>query len=173
MSEAHGLITQAVPGAAEDEILKTAQITAAQLNATFEGSKPAFLETIPGYAASLANDLPPGVRFVKAGGIECIYNEDAVAKELNLPAGADVDAVVREKLERGAYGSLLGYGMDTAMERPCTYVRIMDGDKEIFGFMAPADKQEAIKYAADRLRDFQKEFPDKQWSYSLEDLPAR
>ena len=173
MSQAYGLLSSQVPEATRAETERVAQTTAAQLNAVFEGRKPAFLETVPEFTASFADNLPPGVRFVKAGGIECIYNEEAVAKELNLPAGADVDAVVRDKLERGAYGSLLGYGMDTAMERPCTYVRIMDGDKEIFGFMAPADKQEAIKYAADRLRDFQKEFPDKQWSYSLEDLPAR
>ena len=160
-----------MPGAAEDEILKTAQITAAQLNATFEGSKPAFLESIPGYTSSLANDLPPGVRFVKAGGIECIYNEAAIAKELNLPEGTDVEAIVREKLEQGSYGKLLGYGMDTMLERPCTYVSIKEGEKEIFGFMAPADNQEALKYATARLRDFQKEFPDKQWSFNLRFLP--
>ena len=161
-----------MPGAAEDEILKTAQITAAQLNATFEGSKPAFLESIPGYTSSLANDLPPGVRFVKAGGIECIYNEAAVAKELNLPEGTDVDAFVREKLEQGTYGSLLGYGMDTAMERPCTYVKITREGKEFFGFMTSPDMQEATKYAQQRLDDFKREFPESKWSYSLKSLPA-
>ena len=171
VSQGYGLIAQAVPGAAEAEILKTAQITAAQLNATFDGTKPAFIESIPGYSAALAKDLPPGVRFVEAGGIECIYNEAAIAKELNLPEGTDVEAIVREKLEQGSYGKLLGYGMDTMLERPCTYVSIKEGEKEIFGFMAPADNQEALKYATARLRDFQKEFPDKQWSFNLRFLP--
>ena len=165
VSEAYGLITQAVPGAAEDEILKTAQITAAQLNATFEGSKPAFLETIPGYASSLANELPPGVRFTEAGGLECIYNEAAVAKELNLPAGADVDAVVREKLKHGNYGGLLGYGMDTVLERPCIRVEITRNGKKVFGFRTSTDMQEATQYAQQRrqtphLRDQPGQHPD-------------
>ena len=171
VSEAHGLITQAVPGAAEDEILKTAQITAAQLNATFEGSKPAFLETIPGFASSLANDLPPGVRFTEAGGLECIYNEAAVAKELNLPPGADVDAVVRKKLEQGTYGSLLGYGMDTVLERPCVRVKITRNGEEIFGFRTSPNQQKAEKYAQERLRDFEKEFPDDHWEATLTPMP--
>ena len=141
------------------------------MNAVFEGRKPAFLETVPEFTASFADNLPPGVRFVKAGGIECIYNEEAVAKELNLPAGADVDAVVRDKLERGAYGSLLGYGMDTAMERPCTYVKITRNGEEICGFMTSADQQQATKYAQERLRDFEKEFPDDYWEASLTPLP--
>ena len=130
------------------------------MNAVFDGRKPAFLETVPDFTASFADNLPPGVRFVKAGGIECIYNEEAVAKELNLPAGADVDAVVREKLERGAYGSLLGYGMDTAMERPCTYVKITRDGQGVFGFMTSADMQEAKRYAQQRLDDFKREFPN-------------
>ncbi len=170
--QAYGLLSSQVPEATRAETERVAQITAAQLNAVFDGRKPAFLETVPEFTSSFAKDLPPGVRFVKAGGIECIYNETAVVKELNLPPGADVDAVVREKLEQGAYGSLLGYGLDTAMERPCSYVKIKDGERNVFGFMAPADKQEALKYAAERLEDFKKEFPQGQWSFSLDPLPA-
>ena len=171
VSQAYGLLSSQVPEATRAETERVAQTTAAQLNAVFEGRKPAFLETVPEFTASFADNLPPGVRFIKAGGIECIYNEEAVAKELNLPAGADVDAVVREKLERGAYGSLLGYGMDTAMERPCTYVKITRNGEEICGFMTSADQQQATKYAQERLRDFEKEFPDDYWEASLTPLP--
>ena len=172
VSEAYGLLSSQVPEATRAETERVAQITAAQLNAVFDGRKPAFLETVPEFTSSFTDDLPPGVRFAKAGGLECIYNEAAVAKEMNLPEGTDVDAFVREKLEQGTYGSLLGYGMDTAMERPCTYVKIKDGEKNVFGFMAPADKQEALKYAVERLEDFKKEFPQGQWSFSLDPLPA-
>ena len=76
-----------------------AATVAAQFNATLAGNKPAFLETVPGLTPSFAKDLPPGVRFVEAGGIECIYNEAAVARELNLPEGADVESIVRKRLE--------------------------------------------------------------------------
>ena len=149
-----------------------ASTVTAQFNATLTGNKPAFLETDPSLVRSFAQNLPQGIGYAEAEGVACIYNREAVAKELNLPEGADVDAIVQEKLDQGSYGKLLGYGMDTILERPCTYVSIMDGEREIFGFMAPADNQEAIKYAGARLRDFQKEFPNKQWSYSLENLPA-
>ena len=170
--QAYGLLSSQVPEATRAETERVAQITAAQLNAVFDGSKPAFLETVPGFTSSFADDLPPGVHFAKAGGIECIYNEAAVAKELNLPEGTDVDAFVREKLEQGTYGSLLGYGMDTAMERPCTYVKITREGEEVFGFMTSPDQQQAEKYAQDRLRDFETEFPDAHWEASLIPIPA-
>ena len=90
----------------------------------------------------------------------CIYNEAAVAKEMNLPAGADIDAFVRERLEKGNYGSLLGYGMDTITERPCFRVGISRNGVEIFGFMTSPDKQKATQYAQQRLEDFKREFPE-------------
>ena len=160
-----------MPGAAEKEILKTAQETAAQLNAVFDGKKPAFLESIPGYGKALAKDLPPGVRFVEAGGLECIYHEAAVAKELNLPKGADVDSIVRRKLEAGTYGRLLGYGADTMHGRPCHRVAIRRNGKDFFGFMSSPSKAEAEKYAKARMQDFADEFPSEQWQTFIEYLP--
>lgn len=144
----------------------------AQFNATLAGSKPAFLETVPGLTPSLAKDLPPGVRLIKAGGLECIYNEAAVAGELHLPAGADVESIVREKLESGAYGKLLGYGMDTMLERPCIYVKINRDARFVFGFMTSPDRQVATRYALQRLADFRGEFPQSKWSFALLPLPA-
>lgn len=144
----------------------------AQFNATLAGSKPAFLETEPELVRGLSRNLPKGMGYAEAEGIACIYNREAVAQELGLPKGADVDAIVRERLDTGAYGKLLGYGMDTMLERPCTYVSIRDGEKEIFGFMTSPDMQEAIKYAQRRLDDFKREFPEGRWSYALLPIPA-
>ena len=155
-----------------EETERVAKITAAQLNAVFSGDKPAFLETVPDFTASFAEDLPPGVHFAKAGGLECIYNREAVAKELNLPAGADVDSIVRKKLETGTYGKLLGYGMDTMLERPCIYVKINRDGRFVFGFMTSPDRQVATRYALQRFADFKREFPQSEWSYALLPLPA-
>ena len=170
--QGYRLIAQAVPGAAEKEILKTAQQTAAQLNATFTGRKPAFLESIPGYSKALAKDLPPGVRFAEAGGLECIYHEAAVAKELNLPEGADVDAVVRQKLEAGTYGRLLGYGADTMLERPCHYVSIQRNGEDFFGFISSPCRDRAAQYAEARMQDFAEQFPGEQWQTIIKYLPG-
>ena len=158
-------------GATREETERVAKITAAQLNAVFSGDKPAFLETVPDFTASFAEDLPPGVHFAKAGGLECIYNREAVAKELNLPAGADVDSIVRKKLETGTYGKLLGYGMDTMLERPCHRVVIQCNGADFFGFMSSPSRTEAGKYAAARMQDFSNEFPAEQWNAFLTYLP--
>ena len=116
--------------------------------------------------------MPNGIGYAEAEGIACIYNRKAVVQELGLPEGSDVDAIIRERLNTGAYGKILGYGMDTMLERPCTYVSIKEGEKEIFGFMTSPDMQEAIKYAQRRLADFKREFPQSQWSYALLPLPS-
>ena len=158
-------------GAAPEEVERVAQITAAQLNAVFDGKKPAFLETVSGFTSSFARDLPPGVRFAEAGGLEIIYHEAAVAKELNLPKGADVDSIVRRKLEAGTYGRLLGYGADTMHGRPCHYVSIRRNGEEFFGFMSSPSKAEAEKYAKARMQDFADEFPSEQWQTFIEYLP--
>ncbi len=148
-----------------------AATVAAQFNATLAGNKPAFLETVPGLTASLAKDLPPGVRFAEAGGLECIYHEAAVAKELNLPKGADVDSIVRRKLEAGTYGRLLGYGADTVLDRPCRRVAILRNGKEFFGFISSPSKAEAERYAKARKQDFADEFPSEQWQTVIKYLP--
>ena len=148
-----------------------AATVAAQFNATLAGNKPAFLETVHGLTASLAKDLPPGVCFAEDGGMEIIYHEAAVAKELNLPKGADVDAIVRQKLEAGTYGRLLGYGADTMHGRPCHRVAIRRNGKDFFGFMSSPSKAEAEKYAKARMQDFADEFPSEQWQTFIEYLP--
>lgn len=143
----------------------------AQFNATLAGNKPAFLETDPPLVRILAQDLPDGIGYAEAQGLACIYNREAVAKELNLPKGADVDSIVRKKLEAGTYGKLLGYGMDTMLERPCHRVVIQCNGADFFGFMSSPSRTEAGKYAAARMQDFSNEFPAEQWNAFLTYLP--
>ena len=172
VSEVYRRIEEAYGAAASVDKEGFAATVTAQFNATLAGSKPAFLETDPELVRSLSRNLPNGIGYAEAEGIACIYNRKAVVQELGLPEGTDVDAIIRERLNTGAYGKILGYGMDTMLERPCTYVSIKEGEKEIFGFMTSPDMQEAIKYAQRRLADFKREFPQSQWSYALHPLPA-
>ncbi len=150
---------------------QVANTSTAQLNAVFSGGKPAFLETIPGFTRSLAGNLPPGCRYAEGGGLECIYNEQAVARELNLPPGADVHAAVQQALSSGNYGRILGYGADTVLDRPATSVNIYRNGEAFTGFITSPDAATANRYATERLRDFQEQFPEDTWKAKLNPIP--
>lgn len=146
--------------------------TAAQLNAVVDGRKPAFFEAFEPMMDGLAGVLPPdaGLRYVKGVQGQCIYHPDAVRRMLGTAAdGAELDAMVRELVDSGHSGRILGYGYDEFEDPPGRRVRITLNGEVVTGFVVPADKDISEKVAKDRWGDFERAFPGKGWDYSFAD----
>lgn len=146
--------------------------SAAQLNAVVDGRKPAFFEAFEELMDGLAGAVPPdaGLRYVKGAQGQCIYHPEAVRRVLGTDAdGEKLDARVRELVDSGHSGRILGYGYDEFEVPPGRRVRITLGDKDVAGFVAPADEGEAERVARERWRDFVRAFPGMAWDYGFAD----
>ncbi len=146
--------------------------TAAQLNAVVDGRKPAFFEAFEPMMDGLAEAMPrdAGLRYVKGVQGQCIYHPDAVRRVLGTDAdGEELDAMVRELIDSGHSGRILGYGYDEFEDPPGRRVRITLNGEVVTGFVVPADKDISEKVAKDRWGDFERAFPGKGWDYSFTD----
>ncbi len=146
--------------------------TVAQLNAVVDGRKPAFFESFEPMMDGLAEAMPPGsgLRYVKGAQGQCIYHPDAVRRVLGTDAdGEELDAMVRELVDSGHSGRILGYGYDEFEQPPGRRVRITLNGEEVAGFVAPADKDISEQVVRERLTDFERAFPGKGWDYSFAD----
>lgn len=146
--------------------------TAAQLNAVVDGRKPAFFEAFEELMDGLAEAMPrdAGLRYVKGVQGQCIYHPDAVRRMLGTAAdGEELDAMVRELVDSGHSGRILGYGYDEFEDPPGRRVRITLNGEEVAGFVAPADKDTSERVVRERLTDFERAFPGKGWDYSFTD----
>ena len=149
-----------------------AYTSAAQLNAVVDGRKPAFFEAFEELMDGLAEAMPrdAGLRYVKGVKGQCIYHPDAVRRELGTDAdGEELDARVRELIDSGHSGRILGYGYDEFEEPPGRRVSITLNGEVVAGFVVPADKDISEKVAKDRWGDFERAFPGKGWDYSFAD----
>ena len=149
-----------------------AYTSAAQLNAVVDGRKPAFFEAFEELMDGLAEAMPrdAGLRYVKGVQGQCIYHPDAVRRELGTDAdGEELDARVRELIDSGHSGRILGYGYDEFEEPPGRRVSITLNGEVVAGFVVPADKDISEKVAKDRWGDFERAFPGKGWDYSFAD----
>ena len=145
--------------------------TVAQLNAVVDGRKPAFFESFEPMMDGLAATVPPGsgLRYVKGAQGQCIYHPDAVRRVLGTDAeGEKLDARVRELVDSGHSGRILGYGYDEFEQPPGRRVRITLNGDVVAGFVVPPDEEMAEKVVTERVSDFELAFPGKEWGVRYE-----
>ncbi len=168
LPEVHGELIPRCEGARAEDIIFTAELNTAELNAVLSGSKPAFLEPIPGYVRALAHDLPPGCAYAQApNGADCIYNAAAIAEEFGFLPGTDVHAFVVQKLQNEKFGRILGYGMETITEKPNFGVTVLRNGIPFSAFHTVPTESQARRYAEARTCDFRREYPQDHWRYVL------
>ncbi|MBQ4615078.1 MAG: hypothetical protein IJB31_09160 [Akkermansia sp.] len=135
-----------------------------------DGRKPAFLEAFPELVKGVYNTIPhdENIRYVAGDYEHCIYNADSVRKVLALSANSsELDSVVKNLVNRGNSGMILGYGYNF-MDNPRGWaVSITANGQEISGFDAPPNRKDANYFASERTKDFQIAFPNLTWEYDI------
>lgn len=144
----------------------------AQLQAVEDGRKPAYLETLPEMMQGFSELIPNNseLRYVACNTSDCIYNTSAVKSVISYTGGnSGLDNKVRELVDSGHCGRILGYGYDQFEMPPGFNVMVSCGDEEISGFVVPPDISKAEAIANERLEDYKRAFPNMEWSYRIKE----
>jgi len=136
----------------ESAALKTGIV--GQIAAAAHGLKPLYYDAwgdkAAGIATALRGAVPEGTKIVVNGSDLLIYRDEAV-KPL-LRGKGSVEKQIIKAVADGAYGKLLGYGIEDTTRRPAVRVIINNAEAwPVVQFNAPADDWR--EFATQRLND--------------------
>lgn len=136
----------------ESAALKTGIV--GQIAAAAHGLKPLYYDAWGDKAAGIAKALrgaaPDQTRIVVNGSNLLIYRDEAVKPLLHDKGG--VEKQIIKAVKDGAYGKLLGHGIEDTTRRPAVRVIINNAEAwPVFQFNAPSENWQ--EFAAQRLND--------------------